>query len=209
MNPRLTVSLLAVAATSTAALPAAAQARSSTYKIVSATHSSSSSKTDEHYSGSSTTTWKLPKPAKLTVNFLFGKPVAQAWLHVRGTFTGRASTDWPGNCSLTAPTGSSEYPAVAPGLVPLTIGPDPKGTGKTFATFMGQQATLGNPYFGTECSTSLTGEPDADRTSLKPVSPKLFKRTKITLKYQGSTNEDGIAYTWSTVFKLKRVKGRG
>ena len=204
MNPRLTVSLLALAAT--AALPAAAQARSPIFKVVSATHTSSSSKTDEHYRGSSTTTWKLPKPTRLTVNYLNGKPVAQVWLHVRGTFTGRATTDWPGNCSLTAPTGSEEFSAVAPDLVPLTIGPDPNGTGATFATFLGQQATLGNPYFGTECSTSLTGEPDADKTSLKAVSPKLFKRKKVTLRFKGSTNEGGIAYTWSTVFKLKRVK---
>jgi hypothetical protein len=204
MNPRITASLLAL--TVTAAIPASAQARSSTFKVVSATHSSSASKTDEHYSGSSTTTWKLPKPAKLTVNYLMGKPVAQVWLHVRGTFTGTAATDWPGNCSINAPTGSDEFSAVAPDLVPLTIGPDPNGTGKTFATFLGQQATLGNPYFGTECSTSLTGEPDANTTAIKPVSPKLFKHKKITLRFKGSSNQDGIAYTWSTVFKLKRVK---
>jgi hypothetical protein len=88
----------------------------------------------------------------------------------------------------------------------LTIGPDPNGSGRTFATFLGTQATLDNPYFGTECSTSLTGEPDADTTELKAVSPKLFKRKTVTLMYAGATNEGGIAYRWSTVFKLKRVK---
>jgi hypothetical protein len=204
MNQRLTASLLALAAA--AALPAAAEARSPIFKVVSATHSSSSSKTDEHYQGSSTASWKLPKPARLAVNYLGAKPVAQVWLHVRGTFTAQAATDWPGHCSLTAPTGSDEYSAVAPDLVPLTIGPDPNGTGKTFATFLGQQATLGNPYFGTECSTSLTGEPDANTTSIKAVSPKLFKHRKVTLRFAGSTNEGGIAYHWSTVFKLERVK---
>jgi hypothetical protein len=205
MNPRLTGVLLALAAT--AALPAAAaQARSPVYKIVSVTHTSSSSKSDEHYSGSSTSTWKLPKPARLTIAYLNGKPVGQAWLHVRGTFTATATTDWPGSCSLSAPTGSDEYSAVAPDLVPFTIGPDPNGTGKTFATFLGQQASLSNPYFGTECSTSVFGEADADATSLKPVSPKLFKRKRITLKYAGATNADGIAYRWSTVFKLKRAR---
>jgi hypothetical protein len=204
MNQRIIASLLALAVV--AAIPATAQARSSTFKVVSATHSSSSAKTDEHYSGASTAGWKLPKPARLTVNHLMGKPVAQVWLHVRGTFTGRATTDWPGNCSLTAPTGSKEFPAVAPDLVPLSIGPDPNGTGRTFATFLGQQATLGNPYFGTECSTSLTGEPDANITAIKPVSPRLFKHKKVTLRFKGSAHEGGIAYTWSTVFKLKRVK---
>jgi hypothetical protein len=205
MNSRLTGILLAAAATAVA-LPATAQAKNPTYKVMSVTHSSSSSKTDEHYRGTSTSTWKLPKPAKLSISFLNGKPIGQVWLHVRGTFTGSATTDWPGNCSLTAPTGSDEFSAVAPDLVPFTIGPDPNGTGKTFATFLGTQATLGNPYFGTECSTSNSAEPDADVTSLKPVSPKLFRKKKITLKYAGSTNDEGIAYKWSTVFKLKRVR---
>jgi hypothetical protein len=204
MNPRLTGILLA--ATVTAAVPATAQAKNPTYKVVSVTHSSSSSKSDEHYNGTSTSSWKLPKPAKLSISFLSGKPVGQVWLHVRGTFNATATTDWPGNCSLSAPTDSDEFSAVAPDLVPLTIGPDPNGTGKTFATFLGQQASLSNPYFGTECSTSASGEPDADLTSLQPVSPKLFKRKKVTLKYTGATNDEGIAYKWSTVFKLKRVK---
>src|SRR5215210_2028854 len=146
MNPRLTGTLLA--ATVIAAVPATAQAKNPTYKVVSVTHSSSSAKSDEHYTGTSTSTWKLPKPARLSIWFLNGKPVGQVWLHVRGTFTARATTDWPGSCSLSAPTKSEEFPAVAPDLVPLTIGPDPNGTGKTFATFLGQQASLGNPYFG-------------------------------------------------------------
>ena len=205
MNPRLTGILLA--ATVTAALvPATAQAKNPTYKVVSVTHSSSSSKSDEHYTGTSTSTWKLPTPARPSISFLNGKPVGQVWLHVRGAFTASAATDWPGNCSLNAPTDSDEFAAAAPDLVPLTIGPDPNGTGKTFATFLGQQASLSNPYFGTECSTSVSGEPDADVTSLQPVSPKLFTRKKVTLKYSGATNDEGIAYTWSTVFKLKRVK---
>jgi hypothetical protein len=41
---------------------------------------------------------------------------------------------------------------------------------------------------------------------MKVISPKLFKRKAITLKFAGASNEDGIAYRWSTVFKLKRVK---
>jgi hypothetical protein len=145
-------------------------------------------------------------PARLSISYLNGKPVGQVWLHVRGTFTATATTDWPGHCSLSAPTGSEEYSAVAPDLVPLTVGPDPNGTGMTFATFLGTHASLGNPYFGTECSTSTSGEPDPDATSLEPVAPKLFQRKRITLRYAGATNDDGIAYRWSTVFKLKRVR---
>jgi hypothetical protein len=71
---------------------------------------------------------------------------------------------------------------------------------------MGLHASLSNAYFGTECSTSVSGEPDADTTGVKAVSPKLFKRKKITLTYAGSSNDEGIAYRWSTVFRLKRVK---
>jgi hypothetical protein len=63
-----------------------------------------------------------------------------------------------------------------------------------------------NPYFGTACSTSTSGEPDVNGMQMKVISPRLFKRKAITLKFAGAGNEDGIAYRWSTVFKLKRVK---
>ena len=126
-------------------------------------------------------------------------------MNVQGTFTGRATTDWPATCSLTAPTGSSEYPAVAQSALTLTIGPDPDGSGKTYASFMGTQASLGNPYFGSECSTNVSGEPDSELTAMKAVSPALFKRKTVTLRFAGSTSDDGIAYKWSTVIKLKRV----
>ena len=56
MHPRLTGILLAAAAT--AAVPATAQAKHPTYKVVSVTHTSSSAKRDEHYTGTSTSTWE-------------------------------------------------------------------------------------------------------------------------------------------------------
>ena len=90
--------------------------------------------------------------------------------------------------------------------MPLSIGPDPNGTSRTYATFEGIQASLSNPYFGTECTTSVSGEPSANETELLAITPKLLRRRAVTLRYAGSTNRDGIAYRWSTTFRLKRVR---
>lgn len=125
-------------------------------------------------------------------------------INVRGTFAAQATTDWPASCSLTAPTGSMEYPAVAPMPVMLSIARDPQG--RPVVAFTGMHATLGNPYFGTECSTSNSAEPDGDITQLKRIKASIFKRRLITLRFAGQTSEEGIAYRWSTVFKLKRIK---
>lgn len=192
-------------ATAAAASPAAA----ATYKVVSLTHSSSASKTDEHYSGSSTSTWRLApatKEANNKVSIARGGGIlyGAGMINIRGTFTAQATTDWPATCNLTAPTGTNEYPAASPEPFMIAIAKDPQG--RTTVAFLAMHASLGNGYFGTECSTSLTGQPDGDMTSLKRVSPSIFKRRRITLRFAGATNEGGIAYRWSTVFKLKRVK---
>jgi hypothetical protein len=204
MLPLKTIVAAGLAAT---ALPAAAaEARTTTFKVVTATHTSSAAKTDgTRYSGSSTADWKLAKPAKLQISTVAGHPVGQVWLKVRGTFTAQATTDWPGSCSVTAPTGSTQYSAVAPGLVPLSIGPDPNGTHGTLAAFQGVQATLANPYFGTECATDVSGEPSLDTTALRAISPRLLRRRTITLHYTGSTDAEGIAYRWATKFTLRRM----
>jgi hypothetical protein len=107
-------------------------------------------------------------------------------------------------CSLSAPTGSEEFSAVAPQPVMLALSQDPQGR-PTFV-FTGVHATLGNPYFGTGCSTSLTGEPDPDVTSLKRVKASLFRKKAFTLRFAGSTADGGIAYRYTTVFKFKRVR---
>jgi hypothetical protein len=69
-------------------------------------------------------------------------------------------------------------------------------------------ATLGNPYFPSECSTSLTGEPDADVSRLISVPKSTFTHRLVTLRYVGSTSESGITYHWSTTIKLKRISVR-
>ena len=124
-------------------------------------------------------------------------------VNVSGVFQAQASSGID-SCSLTAPTGSEEYSAIAPQPLILALTKDPEGR-PTFA-FTGVHATLGNPYFGTGCSTSLTGEPDGDITNLKRVKASLFRKKRFTIRIAGSSFEGGIAYRYSTVFKFARVR---
>ena len=43
---------------------------------------------------------------------------------------------------------------------------------------------------------------------LRSVPKSLFTHRLVTLKFAGSTNKAGIAYSWSTVIKLKRIVKR-
>ena len=94
---------------------------------------------------------------------------------------------------------------VAPAPLMLGLNKDPE-TGKPAFVFTGQQATLGNPYFGSGCRTGISGEPEAEETGLKYVRPSLFRRKSFSIKLAGSTREDGIAYRWTTVFRFKRQR---
>ena len=192
---------LPVAATA-AVLLLPATAGAATYKVTSATHSSSSQKTATGYEGRSTASWTLARPAKLAVAGGGG----MAMVKVRGSYAVDITTTFPGRCAWSAPTGSSTYPMVAPGEVALQVMSDPAARGKRRVTFMGQQAALGNGYLGTECSTSISGEPSAMETGTKTVAASTFRRKTVTLTFAGATNRDGIAYRWSTKVVLKRVK---
>jgi hypothetical protein len=199
---------LIVAAAVAGALLIPQAAAASTYKVVQATHSSSSSKTDLPYQGSSSSHWSLAPRTKdannrFSVAIGRGLVYGAGMVNVKGVFTAQASSD-TASCSLSAPTGSEEYPAVAPMPLLLALSKDPQGR-PTFV-FTGVHATLGNPYFGTGCSTSLTGEPDGDVTSLKRVKASLFSKKAFTLRFAGSSAEGGITYRYSTVFKFKRVR---
>lgn len=183
-------------------------AAAAVYKVVQASHSSSAAKTDLPYQGSSSARWSLAPRTKEANNrfsvsrgggLLFGAGM----VNVKGVFDAQASSDTDA-CSLSAPTGSEEYSAVAPMPLILALTKDPQGR-PTFA-FTGARATLGNPYFGTGCSTSLTGEPDGDITNLKRVKASLFRKKAFTLRIAGSSAEGGIAYRYSTVLKFKRVR---
>ena len=79
-------------------------------------------------------------------------------------------------------------------------------TGKgILATFGAARATLSNAYLGTECTTSVGGEPSADETSIARLKPKTLKQRTITLRSSGATDRAGIAYRWSTKIVLRRV----
>jgi hypothetical protein len=190
-------------------LAAASPAAAVTFKVASVEHSSSSAKTDlPYYQGSSTANWSLAKRTKEAPNRLSivraGKILyGSGMVNVRGTFAANASSDID-SCSLSAPTGSTEYPAVVPQPLILAVTKDPQG--RTVFAFTGARATLGNPYFGTGCNTSLTGEPDGDVVNLTRVKPSLFRKKRFTVRVAGVSNEGGITYRYSTVFKFVRAR---
>jgi hypothetical protein len=200
------LTLAAAAAGSALLIPQTASA--AIYRVVQASHSSNAAKTDLPYQGTSSARWSLAPRTKDANNrfsvsrgggLLFGA----GYVNVKGVFDTQASSDTD-SCSLSAPTGSEEYRAVAPMPLILALTKDPQGR-PTFA-FTGIRATLGNSYFGTGCSTSLAGEPDTDVTNLKRVKASLFRKTAFTIRLAGSTAEGGIAYRYSTVLKFKRVR---
>ncbi len=60
-------------------------------------------------------------------------------------------------------------------------------------------------HFASECSTSTTGEPDVEDMFVFRVAKTAFRRPTVTLRSSGSTNANGIAYTWSTTITLRRI----
>ena len=201
---------LAVAALAIAAPSASA----SVYKITSATHSSTSTKKDERYQGTSTSNWKLAKPTKeasnrIEISYGPGFGVAgYARVNSTGTYAVDITTTWPGRCAWSVSTGDQgDMRAMAPGVFDFVVGPNPKNPKQTMVGFTNIEASLGNGWLGTECSTSLSGEPEQDETQTKFIPLNTFKKKKtVTLVFAGSTNREGIAFTWKTKFVLKRVK---
>ena len=205
------LALLAVAGL--AAVPAAASAKTTTFKVVKATHTSSAAKTSTApvYTGESSSTWSLARataqaPNRLSLQSGGGQTSGLGRVNVQGVFSGSASGAWGEPCSLSAPTGSTEFAAVAPEAFELQVQPDPAKPSRLSVVFNGRHASLGNPYFGSECSTSVDAEPDLRRTQTLSVAKSAFKRKTVTLKWTGSTSEDGLAYRWSTTIVLKRVR---
>lgn len=189
------------------------------FRVIMATHSSSSRKDDPpFYSGSSTSKWQLAKaskkaPNKISVSIANGFSLGGLGnVNIKGVYTAQASTNKPKTCQLTAPTGSKEYAAVAPGPFTLAVAQDSKSK-KRLAVALGEglgfgnssYASINNPYFPSECSTSSTGEPDANTTHLIYVPKTVFARSVVILRFVGATNSGGIVYRWSTTIKLKRI----
>lgn len=192
--------------------PAAAPYQA-TYRVVSATHSSSSLKKDPpFYNGSSSATWSLARPTSKAPNrfdVTMNGPLVYGLgtVNVRGVFTAQARTNRQGGkCGLTASTGSKTYPAVAPGPLQLALGADRKSSSRVLVAQLSTHATLGNPYFPSECSTSISGEPDSDVLGTKSMPKSAFRQKTVVLRFAGATNNGGIAYRWSTTIKLVRTK---
>jgi hypothetical protein len=184
------------------------------YRVIAATHNSSSQKNDPpFYTGSSTTAWHLAPATRKAPNVvgltLAGRPypITQGLgtVNVSGVYTIDATDRQYGHCQFSAPTGSKDYPAVAPAPFLLAIGQDPKAPTRAIVGIgFAAQATLGPPYG--QCATSLTGQPDAETTSLTSIPKSLFGRATVTVKFGGHTSTGGIDYTWSTTLKLKLIK---
>jgi hypothetical protein len=194
-------------------------AKTYNFRVIMATHSSSSRKDDPpFYNGNSTSKWQLAKatrkaPNKISVSVSNGFALGLGNVNIKGVYTAQASTNQSkGNCQLTAPTGSKDYAAVAPGPFTLAVAQDSKSKRRA-AVALGEglgfgnasYASIDNPYFGSECSTSSTGEPDANTTHLISVPKTVFARPVVTLRFVGATNSGGIVYSWSTTIKLKRI----
>ena len=215
-DERMKPFLLPLALAAAAVAVTAPTAGAAVYKVASATHTSTSTKTEEGYTGTSTATWKLAKPSKeasnrLQVNYGPGFGVSGLGrVNVTGSYGVDITTDWKnGRCAWSAATGdTSDYGSQAPGPFDLVVGPDPNDPKRTIVGHTGRAASLSNAYLGTECSTSITGEPDHDDSQLKSIPLNTFKKKKtVTLTFAGATNEAGIAYSWKTKIVLKRVKG--
>lgn len=188
------------------------------YRVIAATHTSSVQKSDlPFFTGSSTSTWHLAPATARAPNVvaltLRGRPypITQGLgtVNITGIYTFDATDRKYGHCQISAPTGSKDYPAVAPGPFVLAIAQDPDAPSRAIVAMglgFDVQATLGPPYGS--CATSLTGEPDADTTSLKSIPKSSLGRPLVTVKFAGHTNSNGIDYTWSTTIKLKLIKRR-
>ena len=199
MLGRLTALTTAVAVL----VPAAADA--AVYRVVKATHESSSTKAEDGYSGTSTVTWKRTKQRSLVqVNGSGSQLSGGGLVKVRGAYSIDVTTDFPGRCAWTTRTGDDEYGGVAPEPFNLMVTPDPRRAGRTLVSLTAARASLGNQWLGTECSTSISGEPDVEVTNAKSVAPKTFKRRTVKLRFAGRTNDEGVDYRWATTLVLKR-----
>lgn len=192
---------------------AAPTADAAVFEVVSATHASSSSKTEEGYAGTSTAAWKLAKPTRTAANRIrvdYGPGYGIAGLgtvSIKGAYGIDVTTDWKnGRCAWTALTGDRTRPMSAPAPFELVVGRDPENPRRAVAGFTGLHASLANGYLGTECSTSVAGEPSRDVTALESVPLSTFKKRRVTLRFAGSTAEAGIAYAWSTKIVLERAR---
>jgi hypothetical protein len=186
------------------------------YRVIEATHSSSEKKNDPpFYTGSSTSTWHLAPATSDAPNVIDLALVGRSYyglgyVNISGVYTYDATDRQNGHCQFSAPTGSKDYPAVAPGPFPLTISQDPNASSRAIVTIglgLAVYATLGPPYGN--CRTSLSGEPDVNTALLTSIPKSDLGRPIVTVLFAGHTNSDGIDYSWSTTIKLELMGAGG
>lgn len=165
---------------------AAAPAQAAAYKITQATHTSSSTKSEPGYQGSSTVTWRLARPSRINIQANTGL----AALKLKGAEKLGITTDWPGRCAWDTPFADAFELMVTPGRVSLNM----------------PRASLSDGYLGTECSTSISGEPSPTQTSSKVVPPSTFRKRTVKLTLSGAAAQDRITYRWSTKLTLRRAR---
>jgi hypothetical protein len=201
---------LAAAVVAAAALPCAASAAAPLgpvdYKVVKATHTSTVTKHDEHYNGRSTGSWSLRKASKFRMNWMAGGLFAGGGrIDVSGKYAVDATTDWPGHCAFEAATGDQTHPLVAPAPFELSVTPDARRPGMALVGFIAIQASLGNAYLPTECSTGAD-EPEWKEMQTLDLAPARLRGKTITLKFAGRrAGQDGTSYTYKTEIVLKRL----
>jgi hypothetical protein len=213
--------LLAASAALAALVPAAASAKATafqaSYKVVKATHTSSVSETNgsfNDYNGTSTASWHLGKARDGYPNSGYFGTSGQApgsglvSLSIKGVYADEVHTTFgqPGgdpnenNCSLTAPTGSSDYPAVAPSSAMITM-IQKRRNGPVTVGFVFPMASLENPYFGTGCSHPDTVFPD-DKYFIRTYPLKTFQHKRFTLVDSGAPGGKYGNYKWKTSITL-------
>jgi opacity protein-like surface antigen len=200
-----------------AAADAAKRVQGYRFQVVAATHSSSASESGGSYydyNGTTSESWKLRHRSADVANagdFAFGSG-GLIQLNVRGTYRDEVHTQFgqPGgdpnenNCTLTAPTGSSEFPAVAPDGASVTLTQKTRRS-RVKVGWVFPMAALENPYFGTGCSHPDTVFPD-DSFFIGSVPAATLRKKRFTLVNAHTPGGKYGNYTWRTAVTLKRVK---
>jgi hypothetical protein len=187
-----------------AATAAAAPVGPVDYDVVKATHTSTVVRADADYNGRSSATWSLRRPSRFRMNWMAGGLYSGTGrIGVRGTYAVDVTTTFPGHCAFRAMTGDREHPAVAPAPFDLTVAPDARRPGRALVGFVAVQATLKNPYLGTECASGAD-EPEWREMQSLDLPPARLRAKTITLKLAGKRSAGGLTYTYKTTIVLKR-----
>lgn len=206
-SPRRPALLVAIACAGALVAAPAAHAKGFAYRVVKASSSSHDTYADANEHGDSTTHWKLrPKghgvPNGGTLQRTPAGSIGLVRFNVRGVYrTDLYDGSRREHCSLTAPTGSTEYPLVGPdtGMVALAAKRNAK---RILVSFQVPIASIANPY--TDCGFSDDPEPQLEAFTAKYPARMLTHKRRFALRSHGSRP----GYTWQISVTLQRVVHR-